>query len=122
MTSLIDDPAPVRASDRDDAQARTSAVFSPHRLEVVSPKQQLDVVVRMLRLPNITLGEISHGAEVEVTPGRLRTYYHVNTVLAGHTRQNAAATCTPPLRAMRRSCRQTSARRCSGARTASSWL
>lgn len=86
MAMLIDDPAPVRSSDRDDAQARVSAVFSPHRLEVVSPRQPLDVVLRTLRLPNLTLGEISHGAEVEVTPGRLRTYYHVNTVLAGHTR------------------------------------
>ena len=82
---LILDPRPVLSRDPVDAQARISAVFGPHRLEPVSAAP-LDVRLYVLRLPSLTLGDISHGAEVDVTPGRLRTYYHVNAVLAGHTR------------------------------------
>lgn len=84
--SLIADPQPIRASEVEDAQAQISAVYSPHSLRVVSTRDRLDVQLRRLTLPTITVGELSHGTEVEITPGKLRTYYHVNVVLEGHTR------------------------------------
>lgn len=80
----IDDPAPIVTSDREEAEARLSGLFSPHRLDVVSGS--LAVTARTLRLPSMTIVDITHGAEVEVTPGKLSSYYHVNAVLEGHVR------------------------------------
>lgn len=81
---IVDDPAPIVTCDRDDAEEQLSRLFSRHRLDVVSGS--LAVTARTLRLPAITVVDISHGAEVEVTPGRLNSYFHVNAVLEGQVR------------------------------------
>lgn len=81
---IVDDPAPILTSDREDAEERLSRLFSPHRLDVVSGA--LAVTARTLHLPALTVVDIAHGAEVDVTPGRLSSYFHVNAVLAGHVR------------------------------------
>lgn len=84
--SLISDVCPILATDPDEASAKVGEVFSPHQLDVVGSSSSFSVVLRRIHLPRITLGELSHGAEVEVLPGRLGTYYNVNVVLSGHTR------------------------------------
>lgn len=84
--SLIKDPQPLRACEVGDAQTQISNVFSPHTLEVVDRGASLDVQLKLMSFPTISLVEISHGTEVEVTPGKLRSYFNVGVILAGHTR------------------------------------
>jgi AraC-like DNA-binding protein len=74
------------STDRDEAQSRISAVFSPHVLDVIDKSCDLNVRLSTTVLPAITLGYLRHGAEVIVQPGRLGSYYHVNVPISGHTR------------------------------------
>lgn len=86
--TMIDKSRPadvVRSRDRDHARDLISAVFSPHRLEVVGPTADLDVLMRARRTASITVADIRHGTEVIVRPGRLESYYEINVPIRGHT-------------------------------------
>lgn len=83
---LIHDPSPIVAVDPLQAQSEIASVFSPHTLTVTGTAAQLDVQLSRASLCDLTLAELSHGAEVDITPGRLRTYFNVNVILQGHTR------------------------------------
>jgi AraC-like DNA-binding protein len=85
MSRDVDAVQVVRTRDRDDAQRRISTIFSPHRLEVVGPAADLDVVLRGRRTSAITIADIRHGTEVVVRPGRLESYYEINLPIRGRT-------------------------------------
>ena len=75
----------VHATDKEQAEQRISAVFSPHKLDVVGPRSDLDVSLRARRTDAITIADIRHGTEVVVHPGHLRSYYEINVPLRGYT-------------------------------------
>lgn len=75
----------VHSRERDHAREEISRIFSPHRLEVVGPAQDLEVRVRGWELSSMLLADIGHGAEVLVRPGRLESYYEINIPVRGAT-------------------------------------
>ncbi|NMO00551.1 AraC family transcriptional regulator [Gordonia sp. TBRC 11910] len=91
----------IASTDRDDAVEQISAVFSPHRLDVVGAADDLDVRLRARHSDELTVAELSHGAEVVVHPGLLSTYYEINVPLVGTTvtRNGTIEVETSPTRA-----------------------
>lgn len=79
----------VHTSDADQAIEEISAVFSPHRLEVVGGSRELSVNLRARRTESLTIADLSHGAEVVASPGELRSYYEINIPLIGHTHSSS---------------------------------
>lgn len=75
----------VSTADVDQAVTEISAVFSPHELTVVGDGNQFEVRLRARTTGLLTVADISHGAEVVIAPGELRSYYEVNIPLAGRT-------------------------------------
>lgn len=75
----------MESRDPDEVYERVASLFSPHTLEILGPKDELDVVVRARVQPSITVAEIGYGAEILVRPDQLSSYYEINVPLHGYT-------------------------------------
>ena len=77
--------AHIRTTDADQAVHEISAVFSNHQLAVLGPSEQLKVQLHARTTGLLTVADISHGTEVLVHPGELRSYYEINIPITGGT-------------------------------------
>lgn len=78
-------PEVIRSRDLDDARVRLSRLFSPHGLAVDGRGGTLDVQVTAWKSEELTVARVRHGCAVEVTPGRLHSYYNINVPLRGYS-------------------------------------
>lgn len=76
----------IVSRDADDASARMSRVFSPHRLEVKGSAAALDVRHNQVRLGTVSLNVLSYGTEVLIDPGERGDFYMVQLPLRGAAR------------------------------------
>lgn len=98
-------------ADLDEARERVGRVFCPHRLDVVRPGTSLRTRQHVARIGTLALSYIGYGAEVEIDPGRLESFFLIHVVhsgacemrnggetVAGGPAMGAVTTATRPLR------------------------
>lgn len=75
---------PVFASaDIDDAREQVARQFCAHGLQQVGARQALDCHMHRVPLGALSLNYLGYGADVEITPGCLGSFYLVQIPLAG---------------------------------------
>ena len=73
-------------ADLDEAREVCGRVFNPHRLQLVGPGQTLRARMDQLPLGPLSLNRLTWGAQVQVDPGRLDTYYLISVPVQGVAR------------------------------------
>ncbi len=73
-----------QSSDLDEARAIVAGKFCDHRLDRVSHSGQFDAVHNRAEGQATSLNYIQYGADVEIEPGELGSFYLVQIPLAGH--------------------------------------
>lgn len=81
---LLNDYPFFRSDDVDEAQDRVGAVFCPHALKLVLPREHIHVQHNMVRLNEIAVNYLTYGAMVDIDPGMLQRFYLAQIPLAGH--------------------------------------
>ena len=79
----LDDFPFLRSSDAQEVSARMGQVFSPHRLEVRTPRRGLQVQHNQLPLRELSINTLSYGTEVLIDPGERGDFYMVQLPLSG---------------------------------------
>ena len=74
---------PYMTTDLDEAREHISALFVPHRLDVVGRNQLLDVHISRAKLAGISLIYHRHGACVSVRPQLLRDFFLLQIPIRG---------------------------------------
>jgi AraC-like DNA-binding protein len=80
---LLDTFPLVRSHSLEEASDRIGRVFSPHRLELHSPGERLDVTHNQVRLRDVSLNVLRYGAEVTIDPGERGDFYMLQLPLSG---------------------------------------
>lgn len=83
-SGLLNDYPFFRSEDVDEAQDKVSAVFCPHALKLVLPREHVHVQHNMVRLNEITVNYLTYGALVDIDPGLLQRFYLAQIPLTGH--------------------------------------
>jgi len=73
-------------ADLDEAREVCGRVFNPHQLRLVGPGQTLRSRMDHLPLGPLSLNRLTWGAQVQVDPGRLDTYYLISVPVQGAAR------------------------------------
>ncbi|GAA2911403.1 AraC family transcriptional regulator [Streptosporangium fragile] len=71
--------------DLDEARARVSAVFCPHRLELTGGAPGLAARLNSARLGGLRVNYLDYGAAVRIEPGELESFFLVQIPLAGRS-------------------------------------
>ena len=74
---------PYTTDDLDAAREHISALFVPHRLDVVGRKQVLDVLISKAQLEGVSLIYHRHGASVNVRPQLLKDFFLLQIPIRG---------------------------------------
>ena len=80
---LLDTFPLIRSHSLEEASDRIGKVFSPHRLELRSEGQRLDVTHNQVRLRDVSLNVLHYGAEVVIDPGERGDFYLAQLPLSG---------------------------------------
>lgn len=73
----------LRTTDLSEAREGVARVFCPHRLDVARPAQHLDARHHVAELGMIAVNYVQYGADVEIDPGRLESFYLLQMPLRG---------------------------------------
>jgi AraC-like DNA-binding protein len=83
VTELLADHNLFRTQNLDEARFEVARVFCPHGLTTTSHDAKLEAVHNRVTLGDVTLNYLNYGAEVEIAPGELNSFYLVQMPLAG---------------------------------------
>lgn len=72
--------------DIDETCARVANIFKPHQLGVARPRQRLDAQMFHAPLATVSLNYLCYGAEVEIDPDCLETFFLVQMPIRGGAR------------------------------------
>ncbi|MCZ4303367.1 AraC family transcriptional regulator [Zoogloeaceae bacterium G21618-S1] len=72
-----------RSQDASESQHMVSRVFCPHELRQVDNRTRFALRHNLVRLGETAVNFLSYGAEVDITPGRLDSFYLVQMPLKG---------------------------------------
>lgn len=89
-----------RTTDLDEARDQVARVFCPHRLVTTSSTGLVDTVHNRVSLGQLSLNYLDYGAEVEIDPGELSSFFLIQMPLAGGaeiTCGKSTITSTPSL-------------------------
>lgn len=81
---------PYMTNDLDAAREHISALFVPHRLDVLGRHQVLDVCISKARIEGVSLVYHRHGAHVSVRPQRLKDFFLLQIPIRGEAIVNIA--------------------------------
>jgi len=73
-----------RSQDVEETQGKIAAVFCPHELRVVGAAQHLHVQHNLVKLHDTAINFLAYGADVQIDPGRLGSFYLAQIPVAGH--------------------------------------
>jgi len=76
--------------DLDEAREQVARVFCPHGLELLRGNR-LEAFQNAAQLDDVCLSFLSYGGAVRITPGRLESFYLVQTPLSGGAEINAGS-------------------------------
>lgn len=74
--------------DADEACDRVARVFRPHRLDCLTPAQDLAARQHVARLGKLALSYITYGADVEIDAGKMSTFFLIHLVPSGRCEIN----------------------------------
>ncbi len=83
VTELLVGHNLFRTQNLDEARNEVAKVFCPHGLTTTSHDAKLNAVHNRVTLGDVTLNYLNYGAEVEILPGELNSFYLVQMPLAG---------------------------------------
>lgn len=89
---------PYMTGDLDAAREHISALFVPHRLDVIGRNQVLDVCISRAQIEGVSLVYHRHGARVSVRPQRLEDFFLLQIPIRGEAVVNIANSvvhCSP---------------------------
>lgn len=72
-----------RTADLDEAREQVARVFCPHRLKITGERGRFRTVQNHVDTGLLSLSYIGYGADVEIEPGELDTFYLIQIPLAG---------------------------------------
>jgi AraC-like DNA-binding protein len=72
-----------RTTNVDEARDEVARIFCPHGLTTTGPNQKLNTVHNRVTLGDVSLNYLDYGAEVQITPGELHSFFLVQIPLAG---------------------------------------
>ncbi len=72
-----------RTTSLDEARDEVAKVFCPHRLVTTSRTGAVDTVHNRVRLGHLSINYLDYGAEVEIDPGELSSFFLIQIPLAG---------------------------------------
>jgi AraC-like DNA-binding protein len=70
----------------DEVRERIGQSYCPHRLDIARRGERLQACFHRAPLVNLSINYLRYGAEVEIDPGELRSFYIVEFPLAGSAR------------------------------------
>ena len=70
----------------DEVRERIGQSYCPHRLDIARRGERLQACFHRAPLSNISINYLRYGAEVEIDPGELRSFYIVEFPLSGSAR------------------------------------
>ena len=82
-TELLNGHRLFRTYDLDDARDQVARVFCPHRLTTTSSSGRVDAVHNSVKLKTLSLNYLDYGAEVNITPGELNSFFLIQIPLSG---------------------------------------
>ena len=72
-----------RSRDLDEAREQVGRVFCPHRLTIAREPRRFDAVQNHVDTGRLSLSYIDYGADVEIEPGELGSFYLIQIPLSG---------------------------------------
>jgi len=81
-----------RTSDVDQARDEVARIFCPHRLAPLHPQSQLDACHHTVDLGGFTLNYVQYGADVQIEPGQLGSFFLLQIPIAGAAQIKTGAT------------------------------
>lgn len=78
--------ATYRSCDLDETRKIVADIYCDHRLEQARGRERLDYLHVHQRLGAVSFSEMRYGAEVDVAPGCLQSFFLVQVPVAGHDR------------------------------------
>jgi len=72
-----------RSRDLDEAREQVGRVFCPHRLTIAREPRRFDAVQNHVDTGRVSLSYIDYGADVEIEPGELGSFYLIQIPLSG---------------------------------------
>ena len=82
-TELLSAHNLFRTTSLDEARDEVARVFCPHRLVTTSRTGAVDTVHNRVRLGHLSINYLDYGAEVEIDPGELSSFFLIQIPLAG---------------------------------------
>lgn len=70
----------------DEVRERIGQSYCPHRLDIARRGERLQACFHRAPLVNVSINYLRYGAEVEIDPGALRSFYLIEFPLAGSAR------------------------------------
>jgi len=83
VTELLSRHNLFRTTNVDEARDEVARIFCPHGLTTTGPNQKLNTVHNRVTLGDVSLNYLDYGAEVQITPGELHSFFLVQIPLAG---------------------------------------
>ena len=83
VKELLSEHTLFRTHDLDDARDQVARVFCPHRLTTAAASGEVDTVHNSVKLKDVSLNYLDYGAEVNITPGELNSFFLVQIPLSG---------------------------------------
>lgn len=72
-----------RSNDADETRAKVARIFCPHELRPLGPGQRFETRHNLLRLGETTLNYLAYGADVDIDPGPLASFFLVQIPIEG---------------------------------------
>ena len=83
VKELLSEHTLFRTHDLDDARDQVARVFCPHRLTTAAASGEVDAVHNSVKLKDLSVNYLDYGAEVNITPGELNSFFLVQIPLSG---------------------------------------
>jgi AraC-like DNA-binding protein len=83
VKELLSEHTLFRTHDLDDARDQVARVFCPHRLTTAASSGEVDAVHNSVKLKDLSVNYLDYGAEVNITPGELNSFFLVQIPLSG---------------------------------------
>lgn len=78
--------AVLRTHDLEEAREGVARIFCPHRLELTGRRRRLDARHHVARLGAVAVNFVQYGADVEIEPGCLGTFFLLQMPVRGRAR------------------------------------
>ncbi|MDX7998033.1 AraC family transcriptional regulator [Xenorhabdus sp. Reich] len=72
------------SNDLDEVKSMVGRVMQPHQLNILGSSQKLDARMHYIPLGDLSMSRLRYGANVEINPGELESFFLVQMPLSGY--------------------------------------